>query len=132
MKSKKSTQLKKEQIVSRFLKKKETFGSKKEAEGTKDNKTTLQELIQEHDDYYPQTNGSELGSELTFLAGSELKTSELDTSELKTSEYSELQVFEDLYTSELGKETLPIVFLASELSSLYPASYRVASCGLLD
>ncbi|GJX36490.1 hypothetical protein Tco_0248047 [Tanacetum coccineum] len=32
--------------------------------------------------------GSELGSELTFLAGSELKTSELDTSELKTSEYS--------------------------------------------
>ncbi|GJR59366.1 hypothetical protein Tco_1501528 [Tanacetum coccineum] len=32
--------------------------------------------------------GSELGSELTLLAGSELKTSELDTSELKTSEYS--------------------------------------------
>ncbi|GKC63171.1 hypothetical protein Tco_1095769 [Tanacetum coccineum] len=31
---------------------------------------------------------SELDSELTFLAGSELKTSELDTSELKTSEYS--------------------------------------------
>ncbi|GJV21975.1 putative ribonuclease H-like domain-containing protein, partial [Tanacetum coccineum] len=31
--------------------------------------------------------GSELGSELTLLAGSELKTSELDTSELKTSEY---------------------------------------------
>ncbi|GKB72034.1 40S ribosomal protein SA-like protein, partial [Tanacetum coccineum] len=30
---------------------------------------------------------SELGSELTFLAGSELRTSELDTSELKTSEY---------------------------------------------
>ncbi|GJX66011.1 integrase, catalytic region, zinc finger, CCHC-type containing protein, partial [Tanacetum coccineum] len=30
---------------------------------------------------------SELGSELTLLAGSELKTSELDTSELKTSEY---------------------------------------------
>ncbi|GKD18306.1 hypothetical protein Tco_1207464, partial [Tanacetum coccineum] len=65
---------------------------------------------------------SELGSELTFLAGSELKTSEL-----KTSEYSELQVFEDLYTSELGKETLPIVFLASELSSLYPASYRIGT-----
>ncbi|GJW34870.1 hypothetical protein Tco_0057790 [Tanacetum coccineum] len=36
----------------------------------------------------------------------------------------ELQVFEDLYTSELGKETLPIVFLASELSSLYLASYK--------
>ncbi|GKD70305.1 integrase, catalytic region, zinc finger, CCHC-type containing protein, partial [Tanacetum coccineum] len=32
-------------------------------------------------------HGSELGSELTLLAGSELKTSELDTSELKTSEY---------------------------------------------
>ncbi|GKC08678.1 hypothetical protein Tco_1000288 [Tanacetum coccineum] len=31
--------------------------------------------------------GSELGSELTLLAGSELKTSELDTSELKTTEY---------------------------------------------
>ncbi|GJW25997.1 hypothetical protein Tco_0039808 [Tanacetum coccineum] len=31
--------------------------------------------------------GSELGNELTFLAGSELRTSELDTSELKTSEY---------------------------------------------
>ncbi|GKB14985.1 hypothetical protein Tco_0848908 [Tanacetum coccineum] len=31
--------------------------------------------------------GSELGSELTLLAGSELKTCELDTSELKTSEY---------------------------------------------
>ncbi|GJX00741.1 retrovirus-related pol polyprotein from transposon TNT 1-94 [Tanacetum coccineum] len=30
---------------------------------------------------------SKLGSKLTFLAGSELKTSELDTSELKTSEY---------------------------------------------
>ncbi|GJT61463.1 hypothetical protein Tco_1004996 [Tanacetum coccineum] len=30
--------------------------------------------------------GSELGSELTFLAGSELRTSELDTSELKISE----------------------------------------------
>ncbi|GKC16731.1 integrase, catalytic region, zinc finger, CCHC-type containing protein, partial [Tanacetum coccineum] len=32
-------------------------------------------------------SSSELGSELTFLAGSELRTSELDTSELKTSEY---------------------------------------------
>ncbi|GKA14547.1 hypothetical protein Tco_0694193 [Tanacetum coccineum] len=45
-----------------------------------------------------KTSGSELGSELTLLAGSELKTSELDTSELKTSEY---RFFEDLYTSEL-------------------------------
>ncbi|GKG18655.1 hypothetical protein Tco_0372953, partial [Tanacetum coccineum] len=35
---------------------------------------------------------SELGSELTLLAGRELKTSELDTSELKTSEYSELHI----------------------------------------
>ncbi|GJV68499.1 hypothetical protein Tco_1484008 [Tanacetum coccineum] len=46
--------------------------------------------------------GSELDSELTFLAGSELKTSELDTSELKTSELdtSELKTSE-LDTSEL-------------------------------
>ncbi|GJR45970.1 retrovirus-related pol polyprotein from transposon TNT 1-94 [Tanacetum coccineum] len=65
------------------------------------------------------------GSELTLLAGSELKTSELDSSKLKTSD--ELQVFEDLDTSELGKETLPKFPLISELSSLYPASYRVAS-----
>ncbi|GKB70970.1 hypothetical protein Tco_0932382, partial [Tanacetum coccineum] len=35
----------------------------------------------------------ELGSELTLLAGSELKTSELDTSELKTSEYKFLKIF---------------------------------------
>ncbi|GKB01835.1 hypothetical protein Tco_0829879 [Tanacetum coccineum] len=34
-----------------------------------------------------QEGGSELGNELTLLAGSELKTSELDTSKLKTSEY---------------------------------------------
>ncbi|GJU11776.1 hypothetical protein Tco_1134172 [Tanacetum coccineum] len=53
-------------------------------------------------------------------------------SELQRVEGNELQVFEDLYTSELRKETLPIVFLASELSSLYPASYKVASYGLLD
>ncbi|GJV44696.1 hypothetical protein Tco_1429232, partial [Tanacetum coccineum] len=38
-------------------------------------------------------DGSELGSELTLLAGSELKTSELDTSELKTSEYRFLKIF---------------------------------------
>ncbi|GJS65257.1 hypothetical protein Tco_0679821, partial [Tanacetum coccineum] len=36
---------------------------------------------------------SELGSELTFLAGSELRTSELDTSELNTSEYMFLKIF---------------------------------------
>ncbi|GJT36721.1 ribonuclease H-like domain-containing protein [Tanacetum coccineum] len=41
-------------------------------------------LILEKDSVTPC---SELGSELTFLAGSELRTSELDTSELKTSEY---------------------------------------------
>ncbi|GJT11056.1 putative reverse transcriptase domain-containing protein [Tanacetum coccineum] len=50
------------------------------------------------------SQGSELGSELTSLAAS--------------------TVFEDLYTSELGKETLPIVFLASELSSLYPSELQ--------
>ncbi|GJV60551.1 retrovirus-related pol polyprotein from transposon TNT 1-94, partial [Tanacetum coccineum] len=66
---------------------------------------------------YCDSDCSELGSELTFLAGSELKTSELDTSELKTSEYSELQVFEDLYSSELGKEALPKSLLISELSN---------------
>ncbi|GJT44639.1 integrase, catalytic region, zinc finger, CCHC-type containing protein [Tanacetum coccineum] len=37
--------------------------------------------------------GSELGSELTLPAGSELNTSELDTSELKTSEYRFLKIF---------------------------------------
>ncbi|GJR50358.1 hypothetical protein Tco_1400879 [Tanacetum coccineum] len=36
---------------------------------------------------YIDARGTELGSELTLLAGSELKTSELDTSELKTNEY---------------------------------------------
>ncbi|GJZ92511.1 hypothetical protein Tco_0664576, partial [Tanacetum coccineum] len=36
---------------------------------------------------------SELGSELTLLAGCELKTSELDTSELKTSKYRFLKIF---------------------------------------
>ncbi|GJX84616.1 hypothetical protein Tco_0335390 [Tanacetum coccineum] len=42
---------------------------------------------------HASTKGSELGSELTFLAGSELKTSELDTSELKTSKYRFLKIF---------------------------------------
>ncbi|GKC86562.1 retrovirus-related pol polyprotein from transposon TNT 1-94, partial [Tanacetum coccineum] len=45
-------------------------------------------------------NSSELGSELTLLAGSELKTSELDTSELKTSEYrgkeNEVNIFKSI------------------------------------
>ncbi|GJX09743.1 putative ribonuclease H-like domain-containing protein [Tanacetum coccineum] len=49
-------------------------------------------------------------SELTFFAGSELRTSELDTSELKTSEYSEIRIasyselstlFQRVTTSEL-------------------------------
>ncbi|GJX14588.1 hypothetical protein Tco_0206346 [Tanacetum coccineum] len=49
--------------------------------------------------------GSELGSELTFLAGSELRTSELDTSELKTSEYRFLKIFIlASYEQELYKE----------------------------
>ncbi|GJV20098.1 hypothetical protein Tco_1369118, partial [Tanacetum coccineum] len=106
------------------------------------------------------SKGSELGSALTSLLGSELDLAsyrliedyflatceqelcpfnfllascQVSSSELLPRvEGSELQVFEDLYTSELGKETLPIIFLASELSSLYPASYRVASYGLLD
>ncbi|GJY38123.1 hypothetical protein Tco_0424487 [Tanacetum coccineum] len=44
--------------------------------------------------------GSELGSELTFLAGSKLRTNELDTSELKTSD--ELStLFQRVTTSEL-------------------------------
>ncbi|GJV32067.1 hypothetical protein Tco_1392467 [Tanacetum coccineum] len=63
--------------------------------------------------------GSELGSELTFLVGSELKTSELDT--------SELQVFEDLYSSQLGKETLPKFLLISELSNTPLSELKVAS-----
>ncbi|GKA59148.1 hypothetical protein Tco_0758461, partial [Tanacetum coccineum] len=37
--------------------------------------------------------GSELRSELTLLAGIELKTSEVDTSKLKTSEYRFLKIF---------------------------------------
>ncbi|GJZ17223.1 hypothetical protein Tco_0553346 [Tanacetum coccineum] len=37
--------------------------------------------------------GSEFGSELTLLAGSELKTNKLDTCELKTSEYRFLKIF---------------------------------------
>ncbi|GJU13451.1 retrovirus-related pol polyprotein from transposon TNT 1-94 [Tanacetum coccineum] len=39
--------------------------------------------------------GSELGSELTLLAGSELKTNELDTSKLKTSEYRNQAIVQD-------------------------------------
>ncbi|GJW88834.1 hypothetical protein Tco_0164174, partial [Tanacetum coccineum] len=36
---------------------------------------------------YSRDTNPIIGSELTLLASSELKTSELDTSELKTSEY---------------------------------------------
>ncbi|GJX15356.1 retrovirus-related pol polyprotein from transposon TNT 1-94 [Tanacetum coccineum] len=58
----------------------------------------LEEIVVRRDDnvlykfkegHFPRLNlCSELGSELTLLAGSEWKTSELDTSKLKTSEYS--------------------------------------------
>ncbi|GJR64921.1 hypothetical protein Tco_0010986 [Tanacetum coccineum] len=41
----------------------------------------------------PNNSSNSEGSELTLLAGSELKTSELDTSELKTSEYRFLKIF---------------------------------------
>ncbi|GJU33783.1 retrovirus-related pol polyprotein from transposon TNT 1-94 [Tanacetum coccineum] len=56
--------------------------------------------------------GSELGSDLTLLAGCELKTSELDTSELKTSEYrnsvhliSDQRVVKSLPTSYFQRVT---------------------------
>ncbi|GJR32657.1 hypothetical protein Tco_1108889 [Tanacetum coccineum] len=78
--------------------------------------------------------GSELGSELTLLAGSELKTSELDTSELKTSEYRFLKIFilasyeQELSTCE--QELCPFNFLPASCqvssSELHPASYRAA------
>ncbi|GJY05426.1 retrovirus-related pol polyprotein from transposon TNT 1-94, partial [Tanacetum coccineum] len=57
--------------------------------------------------------GSELGSELTFLAGSELRTSELDTSE-----YRFLKIF-ILASYEQELCTLSNLFLANELSSLF-------------
>ncbi|GKC69789.1 hypothetical protein Tco_1115672, partial [Tanacetum coccineum] len=60
------------------------------------------------------TLGSELGSELTFLAGSELRTSELDTSELKTSEYRFLKIF----------------ILASYEQELCQFNFLLASCQL--
>ncbi|GJW16611.1 hypothetical protein Tco_0024047 [Tanacetum coccineum] len=57
---------------------------------------------------------SELGSELTLLAGSELKSSELDTSELKTSEYKFLKIF----------------ILASYEQELCQFNFLLASCQL--
>ncbi|GJW85228.1 hypothetical protein Tco_0158373, partial [Tanacetum coccineum] len=57
---------------------------------------------------------SELGSELTFLAGSELRSSELDTSELKTSEYKFLKIF----------------ILASYEQELCQINFLLASCQL--
>ncbi|GKA05357.1 hypothetical protein Tco_0684477 [Tanacetum coccineum] len=44
----------------------------------------LKEEVTRLNKFEKSTQCSELGSELTFLAGSELKTGELDTSELKT------------------------------------------------
>ncbi|GKG38041.1 hypothetical protein Tco_0457264, partial [Tanacetum coccineum] len=57
---------------------------------------------------------SGLGSELTFLAGSELRTSELDTSELKTSEYRFLKIY----------------ILASYEQELCQFNFLLASCQL--
>ncbi|GJT75571.1 hypothetical protein Tco_1042296 [Tanacetum coccineum] len=67
--------------------------------------------------------GSELGSELTLLEGSEL-----DTSELKTSEY---RIIEDNFPASCEQELCPFNFLPAscQVSSneLHPASYRAAS-----
>ncbi|GKF07935.1 hypothetical protein Tco_0042159 [Tanacetum coccineum] len=69
--------------------------------------------------------GSELGNELTLLAGSELKTSELDTSELKTSEYMFLKIF---ILASYEQELCPFNFLPASCqvssSELHPASYK--------
>ncbi|GJT05395.1 retrovirus-related pol polyprotein from transposon TNT 1-94 [Tanacetum coccineum] len=46
-------------------------------------------LFEDHRSELRYCTGSELGSELTFLAGSELRTSELDTSELQMANLSE-------------------------------------------
>ncbi|GJS85608.1 retrovirus-related pol polyprotein from transposon TNT 1-94 [Tanacetum coccineum] len=71
-------------------------------------------------------SGSELGSELTLLAGSELNASELDTSVLKTSEYRFSKIFIlASYEQELStckQELCPFNFL--------PASCQVSSSEL--
>ncbi|GJU33724.1 hypothetical protein Tco_1182078 [Tanacetum coccineum] len=66
---------------------------------------------------------SELGSELTFLACSELRTSELDTSELKTSEYRFLKIFilasyeQELYIQCAGSDTRPPMLDRTDFAS---------------
>ncbi|GJT50525.1 hypothetical protein Tco_0976682 [Tanacetum coccineum] len=70
--------------------------------------------------------GSELGSELTLLAGSELKTSELDTSELKTSEYRFLKIFIlASYEQELCQFNFLLASCQLSSSELHIASYRL-------
>ncbi|GKB91731.1 hypothetical protein Tco_0964003 [Tanacetum coccineum] len=70
--------------------------------------------------------GSELGSELTLLAGSELKTSELDTSELKTSEYRFLKIFILVsYEQELCQFKFLLASCQLSSSELRIASYRL-------
>ncbi|GJV10554.1 hypothetical protein Tco_1352095 [Tanacetum coccineum] len=62
--------------------------------------------------------GSELGSELTLLAGSELKTIELDTSELKNSEYRFLKMAnlsEDIQCA--GSDTRPPMLDRTDFAS---------------
>ncbi|GJU08471.1 hypothetical protein Tco_1124901 [Tanacetum coccineum] len=59
--------------------------------------------------------GSELGSELTLLASSELKTSELDTSELKTSEHRMGNLSEDIQCA--GSDTRPPMLDRTDFTS---------------
>ncbi|GJV04462.1 hypothetical protein Tco_1338031 [Tanacetum coccineum] len=77
--------------------------------------------------------GSELGSELTLLASSELKTNELDTSEFKTSEYKFLKIF---ILASYEQELCQFNFLPASCqvssSELHPTSYKATSCGFLD
>ncbi|GJS62507.1 hypothetical protein Tco_0657291 [Tanacetum coccineum] len=69
--------------------------------------------------------GSELGSELTLLAGSELKSSELDTSELKTSKYRFLKIFIlASYEQELCQFNFLLATYQLSSSELHIASYR--------
>ncbi|GKA77052.1 hypothetical protein Tco_0783513, partial [Tanacetum coccineum] len=71
---------------------------------------------------------SELGSELTFLAGSELKTSELDTSELKTSEYKFLKIYiQASYEQELCQFNFLLASCQLSSSELRIASYSELS-----
>ncbi|GKC31723.1 hypothetical protein Tco_1039017, partial [Tanacetum coccineum] len=92
-------------VIKRFRERKKIFKERKLSENFMQRGLIF---CKEWSSIYRQENptvtggGSELGSELTFLAGSELRTSELDTSELKTSEYSELStLFQRVTTSEL-------------------------------